>query len=81
MHYKTKSLLTITFILLFMLSIGVFVNNLDNSITGAAGFEECECEADIDCNDNNACTEDFCIYADSCEASLCVNKPIAGCNG
>ena len=79
MHYKTQSMITISVLLLFMLAIGVMVNNVDNRITGAAVAEDCECSADSDCDDGNPCTEDFCLYADSCEASLCVHKPIENC--
>ena len=80
MHYKTQQAITISVLLLFMLSIGFMINNLDGSITGAVVAEDCECKADSGCIDNDACTEDICLYPDNCEASLCLHKPIENCN-
>ena len=80
MNYKTKSLVTIAVLVVFMGMVGVFINNLEGSITGAVVVPACACSADADCNDGNSCTADICLYADECEAALCVNKQIAGCS-
>ena len=80
MDYKTKSVVTITVLILFMVVVGVFLNNLSGTITGATTVKaECECSSDSDCNDGDPCTEDYCLYADVCDASLCVNKDIENC--
>ena len=78
MHYKTKSLITISVMLVFMISISWLVHEATNPITGATTVqtESCDCTKDIDCNDNNPSTQDFCLYADECVLSLCINKPI-----
>jgi hypothetical protein len=79
MDYKTKSILTVAVILTFMLAVAIFINNLEGSITGAVVKPACKCHSNSDCNDNNQCTEDICLYPDSCDASLCVNKKIENC--
>ena len=79
MDYKVKSILTISVLVGFMLTVAVFINNLDESITGAVVAPVCECSVDSDCDDSDQCTEDLCLYADNCEAALCVNKEIVGC--
>ncbi|MBR9691384.1 hypothetical protein GOV06_01235 [Candidatus Woesearchaeota archaeon] len=79
MDYKTKSVLTVTVLALFMIVTAVFINNLDGSITGATVKTMCNCDKDKDCDDGDACTEDICLYADNCEAALCVNKEIENC--
>ena len=79
MDYKTKSILTLLVIVIFMVVIAVFVNNLEGTITGTTVKPVCKCTEDNDCNDNNPCTEDICLYADDCLASLCINKKISGC--
>lgn len=79
MHYKTKSLLTIGILLGFMIAIAVFINNMEGRITGAVIKPACKCSSDSDCNDNNQCTEDTCLYPDVCTASICVNKKIENC--
>ena len=80
MNYKTKSALTIAILLLFMVSVAVFINNLEGSITGATtASKSCKCKVNSDCNDHNPCTEDICIYPENCMASLCVHNKINGC--
>ena len=80
MHYKTKSLITLGMIILFMVVVGVFINNLEGTITGAVtGTIAGECSEDVDCFDDNPCTQDLCIYKDS-SAALCINKEIQGCS-
>lgn len=80
MNYKTQSIVTVSILILLMLGIGLAVNNIDNKITGATVSEDCACSVDADCNDNNICTDDYCLYPDNCKASLCLNKPIENCN-
>lgn len=79
MHYKTKSLLTIGALLGIMIVVAVAINNIEGTITGATIQPVCDCIEDSDCNDNNPCTEDICLYKDNCEAALCVNKEIENC--
>ena len=79
MDYKTKSVLTVTVVVLLMIIVAVFINNLQGTITSASVLSACECSEDSDCDDNHPCTEDICLYADECEASLCVNKDIENC--
>lgn len=80
MHYKTQSAITIGAILVFMISIAFFINQMDINITGAVIGPVCECASDIDCDDNDPCTEDICVYPESCAASICSHKEIEGCN-
>jgi hypothetical protein len=79
MNYKTKSVLTVLVLAAFMVGTGIFINNLEGTITGAVIVPVCECSSDADCDDGNSCTEDICLYADDCEASLCINKEIENC--
>lgn len=79
MNYKTKSAVTIAVIGLFMVTVAVFINNLEGAITGAVVKPACECSEDADCDDGNSCTEDICLYPENCEASLCVSKQIENC--
>ena len=79
MHYKTQSYLTIALLLGLMTIIAISVNNLEGGITGAVIQPICDCTENSECNDNNPCTEDFCLYQDTCEAALCVNKQIENC--
>ena len=74
MHYKTKSLLTIGVLVGMMLVVAVAINNLEGTVTGAVVKPICDCTEDSDCDDSNPDTEDVCLYADNCEAALCVNK-------
>ena len=80
MDYKTKSVLTVGVLVLFMVVVAVFINNLEGAITGAVVKPVCECDENTDCDDGDVCTEDICLYPDDCEASLCVNKEIENCN-
>jgi len=79
MDYKTKSLLTVAVLLAFMIVTGIFINNLEGRITGSVVIPVCECSEDADCDDGNECTEDICLYADNCEASLCIHREIENC--
>jgi len=79
MDYKTKSAITVGILVVFMVSVGVFINNLEGAITGAVVAPVCDCTVDADCDDGNDCTVDVCLYADDCEASLCVNRAIENC--
>ena len=79
MDYKTKSVLTVVILIGFMATVAVFINNLESEVTGAVIKPQCKCIIDSDCNDNNPCTNDICLYADNCEAAVCVNKQIPGC--
>jgi hypothetical protein len=79
MDYKKKSIVTVAILVLFMVGTGVFINNLEGTITGSVVNPLCECSEDADCDDSNTCTEDVCLYADNCEAALCVNKEIENC--
>ena len=74
MHYKTKSALTIAILIGFMVSVAVVINNLEGQITGAVIAPVCECFDDVDCDDSNPATQDSCLYADNCEAAVCVHK-------
>ena len=79
MNYKTKSVLTVAVLIGFMAAVAIFINNLESEITGAVVKPVCRCMANTDCDDKNQCTEDICLYAESCEAAVCVNNKIAGC--
>lgn len=78
MHYKTKSIITVLVLIGIMLVIGLVIRNVDTNITGAA-VQQCECANDIECNDYNACTEDKCLYPESCAASRCINADVPEC--
>ncbi len=80
MNYKIKSAITVSIIVAFMLGVGIMVNNLESEITGAAIAPVCECSEDADCDDNDPCTEDICLYPGSCEASTCVHTNIEDCD-
>ena len=79
MNYKTKSIITIAVLVGFMATVAIFINNLDLNITGAVVRPVCKCIEDIDCDDNNPCTEDTCLYKENCEAAVCVNTKTDGC--
>lgn len=79
MNYKTQSMLTIAAILGFMVVTAVLISSMEGSMTGAVVKPVCKCVSDSDCDDRNSCTEDICLYKESCEASLCVNKKIENC--
>ena len=78
MHYKTKSIITITVVLAIMLGVAVLINSMNPNITSSVA-KGCECKSDIECDDGNSCTEDICIYADSCASAKCLHKVIEGC--
>ncbi|MBW2977427.1 hypothetical protein KY331_01135 [Candidatus Woesearchaeota archaeon] len=77
--YKLKSAALILVILVFMVGVGYFVNDLHGTVTGAVVGPVCKCIEDSDCNDNNPCTEDICLYKDTCEAAICINRDIPNC--
>jgi len=77
--HTLKSALVIVIMVGLMIGIGYFVNNLNNTITGAVVGRQCRCAENLDCDDDNLCTEDVCLYKENCEASVCVNKEIFGC--
>ena len=79
MHYKTQSMITIGILVGIMLITAVAINNIEGTITGAVVTDNCDCKENIDCDDSNTCTEDICVYADTCEAALCVNRQIENC--
>lgn len=79
MDYKIKSILTVVILVGFMAAVAVFINNLESEITGAIIKPVCKCTTNSDCDDNDPCTEDICLYADNCEAAICVNKLIPNC--
>lgn len=74
MDYKTKSIITVSVLVLFMVITAIFINNLEGAVTGAVVTPACKCDENADCNDNNPSTEDICLYPEDCEASLCINK-------
>lgn len=77
--HNIKSALVIAIMLVLMIGLGYFVNNLNGTITGAVVGKQCRCAENIDCDDNNLCTEDMCLYKEDCEAAVCVNKEILNC--
>jgi hypothetical protein len=79
MDHKIKSILTIAILIGFMAVVAVVINNLEGEITGAVIKPQCKCADNADCNDDNPCTEDICLYADNCEAAVCINSRKPGC--
>jgi hypothetical protein len=79
MDYKVKSIITIVVLIGFMATVAIVINNLEGEITGAVVRPICKCIDNFDCNDNDPCTEDICLYADNCEAAVCVNNKIPNC--
>lgn len=79
MDYKVKSIITISVVVLFMIFIAVMINNLNGEITGAAIGAQCKCAQDSDCNDNNQCTKDVCLYPEKCSTASCAHEVIEGC--
>ena len=81
MNHKIKSTVTIVAVLFLMFGIGIMINSPGNSITGAAVLNEegCACSVDADCDDGDPCTADICLYAELCEASLCINNEMDLC--
>jgi hypothetical protein len=53
---------------------------LNKTITGSVIKEECKCKEDLDCNDLDPCTEDICLYKETCEAAVCINREIPNCS-
>ena len=43
--------------------------------------KEITCDTDADCNDNNPCTKDTCVYDSMKGRKVCKNDPIPGCGG
>ena len=78
MHYKIQSIVTISAVLAIMVCVAVLINSVNPSMTGAV-TKDCECKSDVECDDGNSCTEDICIYADSCASAKCLHKIIEGC--
>ena len=76
MDYKKKSIITISLIVVIMISVGIVIN-INAGITGTT-VKKSRCVENIDCDDNNVCTEDICLYADSPSAN-CVHKQIENC--
>ena len=74
MNYKIRSIITISVLVLFMVGVGVFINNIEGAVTGAVVTTACECDENSDCDDGDVSTEDICLYKDNCEASICVNN-------
>jgi hypothetical protein len=79
MDYKIKSVITIAVLVGFMATVAIVINNLESEITGVVVKPICDCLEDSDCNDDDSCTEDICLYADKCEAAVCVNNKIPNC--
>lgn len=77
--YKIKSTALIVLILAFMVGVGYFINDLHNTITASVIGPQCKCVEDSDCDDNNQCTEDICLYKETCEAAVCINRLIEDC--
>jgi hypothetical protein len=77
--YQIKSAAIIAVIVVFMVAIGYFINDFNQKITGAAVAPVCRCSEDINCYDNDPCTEDICLYKESCSAALCINREIKDC--
>jgi hypothetical protein len=77
MHHKTQSIVTIGIVLAIMFSVAILINSMEGP-TGAV-VKDCECQNNLECNDNNPCTEDLCLYPESCAASKCINKEIENC--
>ena len=79
MDHRTKSILTLIVLIGIMAAVAVVINNLEGEITGAIIKPQCKCMDNADCNDDNPCTEDMCLYADNCKAAVCVNNRIPNC--
>ncbi len=63
----------ITLVLVLVIGV-VLINSVKDIITGATiGCEEVECKNNADCDDENDCTDDACMYPKSCE-SLCYHS-------
>ncbi|MBW3015870.1 hypothetical protein KY330_05600 [Candidatus Woesearchaeota archaeon] len=78
MHYKTKSTIVITSLLVIMFAIAFTINGVRDAgqLTGAA-VSECNiiCRDHSDCFDDNECTKDLCINPFECN-SYCEHNNI-----
>ncbi len=79
MDYKTKSIITVLILVGFMATVAIIINNLESEITGAVIKPVCKCTEGSDCDDDDSCTEDTCLYKENCVAAVCINTKIAGC--
>ena len=70
---KIKISLIITAVLAIALMVGVTIST--DGLTGGTIIKNVNCYDNIDCNDQQADTRDFCQNSGT-ENSLCVNKPI-----
>ena len=60
MHYKTQSMITIGILVGIMVFIGIGINNLEGSITGAVIAPACDCNDNSDCGVDGYIGNPFC---------------------
>ena len=78
MNYKTQSIITISVVVAIMIAVAILINSMDLGVTGSA--VDCSCKEDAGCDDHDACTQDICLYKESCAAARCIHKTIENCN-
>ena len=77
MHYKTKSTLTVIFLIAIMVVVGVLVNFFQGGITGAMISGDA-CHDNAGCDDGITCTIDSCKNPGTGN-SFCSNVAIESC--
>lgn len=77
--YKAHSLLTVSALLVFAVSIGFLVSQFQGGLTGAVvSVDGTACSVNTECNDYVACTVDSCKNAGQ-GSSFCSYEPINSC--
>ena len=77
--YQAHSLLTVTALLIFAVSIGFLVSQFQGGLTGAVvSVDGPACSANTECNDYIACTVDSCKNVGQGN-SFCSYDPIEAC--
>ncbi len=74
---------TIFIVVTVLISIIIFVSLLSilkDAMTTGMSVVGCEisCSDNADCDDENSCTNDVCMYPNSCEA-MCVHSLVDSC--
>lgn len=80
MHYKTKSIISISVMLLVMILVGYTLASVKQpSVTGLSVADcKIECRSNTDCFDGDSCTTDVCTSPFDCN-SKCIKTKITSC--
>ena len=73
-----KAILIMIMVVFFIIFVAL-LSKLEGVTTGSTVLNcEVSCSSNIDCDDENECTKDNCMYPNSCE-SICYHSLIDNC--